>query len=147
MPVDDDQVARDQLTNHLMVALYEAMKVGDQTATQAVYIELGLLPDSITSGEFALAGGSLGMIMGAMVDNGASLADVELAIFGNRAPIDRLPLTPRRRDQLYTHMEFARLQVSAICHPTTSRAVMAAMFAVFSRTMVAAGLARKESPA
>jgi hypothetical protein len=135
-----DQQAREQLAHDLIEAHGRARAAGDQQATQEAFIHLGVLPDAITSGEFAMVCSAVGGTVGSLIDDGATLADVELAVLGNREVLHRLAIMPSRREQLRMFLDFGDQQMARLCRPGTSLAVLAALFSILSKTFTAVGL-------
>lgn len=140
-----DQAARDQLARDLRDAHIRANRSSDQSDTQAALIHLGLLPDA--SREYVAVASLTGMIMGSMLDDGASLAQIETVILGNRAPLHLLHITGSRVHQLMMFLDFCDQQMRRLCRPGTSQAVMAALVSIFAKTISNVGLAPGSPPA
>jgi len=138
---EHEQEARDRLARDLRDAHIRANQSSDQSNTQAALIHLGLLASSLASQEYVAVGSLVGMVMGSMLDHGASLSQIETVMLGNRAPLHSLCIAGSRTEQLLIFLDFCDQQMERICRPGTSKAVIVALVGIFGKTVSNIGLA------
>lgn len=141
-----EQEARNHLGEDLVAAYDRALKNSSQEVTQAALVELGVLPEAFVTGECSNALTLLGGVMGSLLDDGAGLADVRDIVLGNRGLLYKLDVALGRRDQIEMFLDFGAVQVARICRPGTTSAVTAAVYSIFSRTVVDIGLQPRPDP-
>ena len=139
MNEENDQGAREQFAMDLLDAYRRALSTGDQKATQQALIELGAKASAVASGELSLARGLLGAVLGSTIDEGAAVEDMLLIANGNLTVLHKLGLPDGRREQLERCLVFVKSEWDRLCEPGRSGAVLAAMVAMFSRTLVSIG--------
>lgn len=142
----NDQEAREQLVRDLNDVYHRAIHSSDQRATQAALVDLGLRPEVIVSGELGAVGSLVGGVMGSILYDAGDLASVQSAMLGNREVLHRLAVPEGRREQLAMFLDFCDQQMERLCRPGTSRAVVAALVAIFARTISNVGMAPSNKP-
>lgn len=124
------ELAKDVLRAHAKVAT-----TGMQEAIQGALVEVGLLPESLASGEAGTVFTVLGSLCGALFDAGADTATVQAIMMGDVSRLAALLVSPARRDQLASFLVFTGDHLQKICRPGSQAPVVAVLVAVFCKTM------------